>query len=212
MPLRFQRERGPALVLVPPVAFTQAVLNLVENALEESSPEAPVEVDVQRDTGEGHRARGSRPRPRLARDRARRTWASRSSPRAPGESAWGSTSPTARRDVGGTLELDDGRWRRRDRAHGAAGRARSRGATWRVKRSPVALDRRRRRALRRDARARVPGARLASRPRGRPRGAARAAGVRPRYASRRPAPAPPERPRRDADHSRALAARRASSC
>jgi signal transduction histidine kinase len=47
VPLRFHRERGPALVLVPPVAFTQAVLNLVENALEESSAEAPVEVDVR---------------------------------------------------------------------------------------------------------------------------------------------------------------------
>jgi two-component system sensor histidine kinase RegB len=47
VPLRFRRERGPALVLVPAVAFTQAVLNLVDNALEESSPEAPVEVTVQ---------------------------------------------------------------------------------------------------------------------------------------------------------------------
>jgi len=47
VPLRFHRERGPALVLVPPVAFTQAVLNLVENALEESSAEAPIDVDVR---------------------------------------------------------------------------------------------------------------------------------------------------------------------
>ena len=46
VPLRFRRERGPALVVLPAIAFTQAVLNLVENALEESSPEAPVEVDV----------------------------------------------------------------------------------------------------------------------------------------------------------------------
>ena len=46
VPLRFRRERGPALVVLPAVAFTQAVLNLIENALEESSPEAPVEVDV----------------------------------------------------------------------------------------------------------------------------------------------------------------------
>ncbi|MFI5315156.1 MAG: sensor histidine kinase [Myxococcota bacterium] len=47
IPLRFQRERGPALVLVPAVAFTQAVLNLVDNALEESSADAPVEVEVR---------------------------------------------------------------------------------------------------------------------------------------------------------------------
>jgi two-component system sensor histidine kinase RegB len=47
VPLRFHRERGPALVLVPAVAFTQAVLNLVDNALEESSAERPVEVDVR---------------------------------------------------------------------------------------------------------------------------------------------------------------------
>ena len=47
VPLRFRRERGPALVLVPAVAFTQAVLNLVDNALEESSPDAPVEVEVR---------------------------------------------------------------------------------------------------------------------------------------------------------------------
>ena len=47
VPLRFRRERGPALVLVPAVAFTQAVLNLVDNALEESSAEAPVDVVVR---------------------------------------------------------------------------------------------------------------------------------------------------------------------
>ena len=47
VPLRFRRERGRALVLVPAVAFTQAVLNLVDNALEESSPEAPAEVAVR---------------------------------------------------------------------------------------------------------------------------------------------------------------------
>jgi two-component system sensor histidine kinase RegB len=47
VPLRFHRERGPALVLVPAVAFTQAVLNLVDNALEESNADAPVEVSVQ---------------------------------------------------------------------------------------------------------------------------------------------------------------------
>ncbi len=47
VPLRFHRERAPALVLVPPVAFTQAVLNLVDNALEESSAEAPVDVEVR---------------------------------------------------------------------------------------------------------------------------------------------------------------------
>ena len=46
VPLRFSRERGRALVVLPAVAFTQAVLNLIENALEESSPDAPVEVDV----------------------------------------------------------------------------------------------------------------------------------------------------------------------
>ena len=46
LPLRFHRERGPALVVLPAIAFTQAVLNLVENALEESSPEAPVDVAV----------------------------------------------------------------------------------------------------------------------------------------------------------------------
>ena len=47
VPLRFQRERGPAHVVVPAVAFTQAVLNLVDNALEESSAEAPAEVEVR---------------------------------------------------------------------------------------------------------------------------------------------------------------------
>lgn len=47
VPLRFHRERGPALVVLPAIAFTQAVLNLVENALEESSPEAPVDVTVR---------------------------------------------------------------------------------------------------------------------------------------------------------------------
>jgi two-component system sensor histidine kinase RegB len=47
VPLRFRRERGAALVQVPAVAFTQAVLNLVDNALEESSPEAPVDVEVR---------------------------------------------------------------------------------------------------------------------------------------------------------------------
>jgi two-component system sensor histidine kinase RegB len=34
-------------VTVPAVAFTQAVLNLVENALEESSAEAPAEIEVR---------------------------------------------------------------------------------------------------------------------------------------------------------------------
>jgi len=47
VPLRFRRERGPALVQMPSVAFTQAVLNLVDNALEESSAETPVEVEVR---------------------------------------------------------------------------------------------------------------------------------------------------------------------
>jgi two-component system sensor histidine kinase RegB len=47
VPLRFRREPGAALVVLPAIAFTQAVLNLVDNALEESSPEAPVEVDVR---------------------------------------------------------------------------------------------------------------------------------------------------------------------
>jgi two-component system, sensor histidine kinase RegB len=47
VPLRFQRERGPARVVVPAVAFTQAVLNLVDNALEESSADAPTEVVVR---------------------------------------------------------------------------------------------------------------------------------------------------------------------
>ncbi len=47
VPLRFRRERGSALVVLPAIAFTQAVLNLIENALEESTPEAPVEVDVR---------------------------------------------------------------------------------------------------------------------------------------------------------------------
>jgi two-component system sensor histidine kinase RegB len=46
VPLRFRRERSPALVVLPAIAFTQAVLNLIENALEESTAEAPVEVDV----------------------------------------------------------------------------------------------------------------------------------------------------------------------
>jgi two-component system, sensor histidine kinase RegB len=46
-PLHFKRERGPALVVVPVVAFTQAVLNLVDNALEESSADAPTEVEVR---------------------------------------------------------------------------------------------------------------------------------------------------------------------
>ncbi|HTO53556.1 MAG TPA: ATP-binding protein [Myxococcota bacterium] len=46
VPLRFKRERGPALVVVPVVAFTQAVMNLVDNALEESSAETPTEVEV----------------------------------------------------------------------------------------------------------------------------------------------------------------------
>ena len=70
VPLRFRREPGAALVVLPAIAFTQAVLNLVDNALEESSPEAPVEVDV-RVTGGARRDRGARPRTRLARDRAR---------------------------------------------------------------------------------------------------------------------------------------------
>lgn len=49
VPLRFWRERGraPALVVLPAIAFTQAVLNLVENALEESTPETPVDVEVR---------------------------------------------------------------------------------------------------------------------------------------------------------------------
>jgi len=47
VPLRFSRERGAALVVLPAIAFTQAVLNLVENALEESTPTAPVEVEVR---------------------------------------------------------------------------------------------------------------------------------------------------------------------
>jgi len=47
VPLRFRREPGRALVTVPAVAFTQAVLNLVENALEESGPDAPAEIEVR---------------------------------------------------------------------------------------------------------------------------------------------------------------------
>ncbi|MEX2205563.1 MAG: HAMP domain-containing sensor histidine kinase [Myxococcota bacterium] len=47
VPLRFRREPGAALVVLPAIAFTQAVLNLIDNALEESTPEAPVEVDVR---------------------------------------------------------------------------------------------------------------------------------------------------------------------
>ena len=47
VPLRFRREPGRALVVLPAIAFGQAVLNVIDNALEESSPEAPVEVDVR---------------------------------------------------------------------------------------------------------------------------------------------------------------------
>jgi two-component system, sensor histidine kinase RegB len=47
VPLRFKREPRPAHVVVPAVAFTQAVLNLVDNALEESSADAPAEVEVR---------------------------------------------------------------------------------------------------------------------------------------------------------------------
>ena len=34
-------------MVLPAIAFTQAVLNLVENALEESTPETPVDVTVR---------------------------------------------------------------------------------------------------------------------------------------------------------------------
>jgi two-component system sensor histidine kinase RegB len=40
--------RGPKRVLVPPVAFSQALINLVDNAVESGGPQGEVEVVVQR--------------------------------------------------------------------------------------------------------------------------------------------------------------------
>lgn len=47
--IRFLSDgRGPKRVLVPPVAFSQALINLVDNAIESGGPEGEVEIVVQR--------------------------------------------------------------------------------------------------------------------------------------------------------------------
>lgn len=47
--IRFLSDgRGPKRVLVPPVAFSQALINLVDNAVESGGPEGEVEIVVQR--------------------------------------------------------------------------------------------------------------------------------------------------------------------
>ena len=112
----------------PPVAFTQAVLNLVENALEESSPEAPVEVDVRatpervtvliRDHGPGW--------PEIVRDHLGEPFVTTR----PGGVGLGPLLRLpAHRDDRRNARARRGRRRRRDRADGAAGRARSRRET-----------------------------------------------------------------------------------